>query len=353
MTWTHGRSTRERGDITHLEINGIVNAANRSLLGGGGVDGCIHRAAGNSLLDECRTLGGCSTGSAKVTSGHRLPAKYILHAVGPVGEQETKLGNCYQTCLSLALEHKIRSLAFCCISTGIYGYPNRNAANVALRTVRSWLDESENANKMDQIIFCTFLPIDVRIYEELMPSYFPDDLEAARTYSSCELDTQESDTLSDDESLPSKKERKDRGSTAAVTSNDNDTDEYDNTDTHSPERHQDAQDLAKESKAESEKPIEYFLRSVSAPAAIEQSNGKESVCVEGSPQGETNMLVSSEQQKTETAGANEETVTTASGDHLTGEENPTENVNTGEEATTESLVDEHEQQEEITTACTN
>ena len=225
---------------------------------------------------------------------------------------------------------------------------------------------------MDQIIFCTFLPIDVRIYEELMPSYFPDDLEAARTYSSCELDTQESDTLSDDESLPSKKERKDRGSTAAVTSNDNDTDEYDNTDTHSPERHQDAQDLAKESKAESgktqhhkinvclghvscftEKPIEYFLRSVSAPAAIEQSNGKESVCVEGSPQGETNMLVSSEQQKTETAGANEETVTTASGDHLTGEENPTENVNTGEEATTESLVDEHEQQEEITTACTN
>ncbi|XP_065833111.1 ADP-ribose glycohydrolase MACROD2-like isoform X3 [Oscarella lobularis] len=174
-----------KGDITCLEIDAIVNAANSSLLGGGGVDGCIHRAAGDSLLDECHTLDGCNTGKAKLTSGHRLPAKYVLHAVGPIGKtpkNEKLLRSCYSTCLELALEHKIRSLAFCCIATGIYGYPNKDAASVAIDTVRKWLDVPENAEKIDRIIFCTFLSADVKVYEALLPCYFPDAAESSVQY---------------------------------------------------------------------------------------------------------------------------------------------------------------------------
>ncbi|KXJ25719.1 ADP-ribose glycohydrolase MACROD2 [Exaiptasia diaphana] len=159
------------GDITTLEIDAIVNAANQTLLGGGGVDGCIHRAAGPSLKQECRLLKGCETGQAKLTSGHKLPAKFVLHTVGPVGEKEDKLESCYNSCLELCLKHEIRTVAFCCISTGIFGYPNEKAAEVALRTSRSWLEKNKDA--VDRIIFCLFMEVDIEIYQSLMMKYFP------------------------------------------------------------------------------------------------------------------------------------------------------------------------------------
>lgn len=161
------------GDITALEIDAIVNAANNRLLGGGGVDGAIHTAAGPKLKQECATLNGCATGESKITGGYKLPSKYVIHTVGPVGENEAKLHSCYLTSLETMKAHKLRSVAFPCISTGIYGYPNEAAARVALSTVRDWLEAEENALKVDRIIFCLFLDIDVRLYEKLLPEYFP------------------------------------------------------------------------------------------------------------------------------------------------------------------------------------
>lgn len=159
------------GSITHLEIDAIVNAANKSLCGGGGVDGAIHSAAGPALKAECATLGGCEEGNAKITGGYLLPAKHVIHTVGPQGEKPEKLESCYRTCLQVLTANKLRSVAFPCISTGIYGYPQEAAAHVALKTVRNFLEK--NPGLVDHVIFCLFLKEDVKIYENLMQVYFP------------------------------------------------------------------------------------------------------------------------------------------------------------------------------------
>jgi len=158
-----------RADITKLKVDAIVNAANSSLLGGGGVDGCIHRAAGPKLLKECAKLGGCETGQSKITKGYKLPAKHIIHTVGPVGEKPEKLTSCYTSCLELVKEHELKTVAFCCISTGIYGYPNDKAAKVAFSTVVEWI--KSNMDVIDKIIFCTFLEKDLVLYEDLITEY--------------------------------------------------------------------------------------------------------------------------------------------------------------------------------------
>lgn len=169
-----------RTDITTLNVDAIVNAANGSLLGGGGVDGAIHRAAGSELLHECAELDGCDTGSAKMTKGYKLPAKYVIHAVGPVyhkskaEESARLLKGCYETSLRLATENGCKSLAFSAISTGIYGYPSQDAAAVAIDTVRRFLDhESPNGPKLERIVFCSFLEKDEQAYEKLISKYFP------------------------------------------------------------------------------------------------------------------------------------------------------------------------------------
>ncbi|KAG0043910.1 O-acetyl-ADP-ribose deacetylase macrod1 [Gryganskiella cystojenkinii] len=170
-----GRISLWRGDITTLKIDAIVNAANTSLLGGGGIDGAIHGAAGPKLLQECRTLKGCETGHSKITKAYDLPSKHVIHTVGPIGEKPADLKNCYDSVLELVRLHKLKSVAFCCVSTGIYGYDNTRAAHVALGTVREWLDNNEqDAMKIERIIFCVFLPKDDLIYKQLIPQYFPE-----------------------------------------------------------------------------------------------------------------------------------------------------------------------------------
>ncbi len=160
-----------QADITTLAVDAIVNAANSSLLGGGGVDGAIHRAAGPELVNECRMLGGCKTGDAKLTGGHRLPARFVIHTVGPVwnggtnGEPEL-LSACYRNSLSVATSHDVSSIAFPSISTGIYGYPVEAAAEIAVTTCRNFLDEK--ATPVTEVIFCCFSDSDLAIYESLL-----------------------------------------------------------------------------------------------------------------------------------------------------------------------------------------
>ncbi|MDD5687728.1 MAG: O-acetyl-ADP-ribose deacetylase [Elusimicrobia bacterium] len=156
------------GDITKVEVDAIVNAANKSLLGGGGVDGAIHRAAGPKLLEECKKLNGCKTGEAKITSGYNLPAKYVIHTVGPVWKggtsgEEQLLKSCYKNSLELALENKIKSIAFPSISTGVYRFPIEKAAPAALEEVKNFIINTKSIN-LEKIVFVLFSDKDFKIY---------------------------------------------------------------------------------------------------------------------------------------------------------------------------------------------
>jgi len=159
-----------QGDITRLQVDAIVNAANRSLMGGGGVDGAIHRAAGSRLLDACRLLGGCETGQAKITPGFNLPARFVIHTVGPVWQggdrnESALLAACYHNTLKLATAQAIHSLAFPNISTGIYGFPRKPAAEIAVHTVKQYLKQSKIPEK---VYFICFDEENFTLYQGLM-----------------------------------------------------------------------------------------------------------------------------------------------------------------------------------------
>ena len=158
-----------RGDITQLSVDAIVNAANNSLLGGGGVDGAIHRAAGPELLAQCRTIGGCPTGEARITKGYQLPSQYVIHTVGPIyrgtPQEPQLLESCYRNSLGLALDHQIKTIAFPAISCGVYGYPIQDAARIALNTALSFLEDHPS---MIQIIFALFSDSDKATYEAIL-----------------------------------------------------------------------------------------------------------------------------------------------------------------------------------------
>lgn len=159
-------------DITTLRVDAIVNAANSTLLGGGGVDGAIHRSAGPQLLEECRTLNGCNTGAAKITAGYRLPAKHVIHTVGPVWHggsrnEAAMLADCYKNSLQLAADNGLKSIAFPAISTGIYGYPIEAAAEIAVKTVEGFLNSS---GAELEVLFCCFSSADFAVYERILTS---------------------------------------------------------------------------------------------------------------------------------------------------------------------------------------
>jgi len=161
-----------RGDITKLETDAIVNAANSSLLGGGGVDGAIHRAAGPELLQECKLLSGCKTGDAKITKGYRLKAKHVIHTVGPVwhggkSNEPEKLASCYRRSLELAVANGLHSIAFPCISTGVYGYPPEAATEIAVKTAREFV---ETGTSLKEVVFCCFSEEDFQLYQRALNS---------------------------------------------------------------------------------------------------------------------------------------------------------------------------------------
>lgn len=164
-------------DITRQQVDAIVNAANNSLLGGGGVDGAIHRAAGPQLLSECRTLNGCRTGEAKITKGYRLPARFVIHTVGPVwrggnADEDHLLENCYHNSLRLAVEHDIQTIAFPSISTGVYGFPIERASRIALKTVKAFLEQHESLQK---VVFVCFGQHDYQVYQQAFQEVFGTD----------------------------------------------------------------------------------------------------------------------------------------------------------------------------------
>ena len=164
------RISLRRGDITKCQVDAIVNAANSSLLGGGGVDGAIHMAAGPGLLAECRGLGGCRTGEAKITGGHNLPARYVIHTVGPVYREgsesnERDLRNCYENSLKLAVENGVHTIAFPSISTGVYGYPVEKASRIALETIEEFLEDNDT---LEAVTIVCFDEMTCEAYEKLM-----------------------------------------------------------------------------------------------------------------------------------------------------------------------------------------
>ena len=170
MNVTKGRIELTKADITTLKVDAIVNAAHESLLGGGGVDGAIHRGAGPELLKECRILEGCNTGQAKITNGYNLKAKFVIHTVGPVWQDGTNgepqlLASCYRNCLQLAVKNQIQTIAFPSISTGVYGYPIMQASQIAVREVRNFL---ENNSLIKQVSFVCFSSEDLYIYKSLL-----------------------------------------------------------------------------------------------------------------------------------------------------------------------------------------
>ena len=160
-----------KGDITKLEVDAIVNAANHSLLGGGGVDGAIHRAAGGELYEECKTLGGCKTGEAKITKGYKLPARHVIHTVGPIygrerGREPELLASCYRNSLRIAAGYNLKTVAFPNISTGVYGYPIEEATRIAIDTVKKFLEGE--SHQIEKVYFVSFSDHDLGVYKNLL-----------------------------------------------------------------------------------------------------------------------------------------------------------------------------------------
>lgn len=165
-----GKIRLHKGDITLLKIDAIVNAANKTLLGGSGVDGAIHRAAGSKLLEECKSLHGCETGDAKITNGYNLSARFVIHTVGPVWyggkyNEPEKLASCYRKSLEVAVKNNITTIAFPNISTGVYGYPKEEAAQIAIREVTQFLTDN---NEIEKVIFCVFDNENYEIYKKTL-----------------------------------------------------------------------------------------------------------------------------------------------------------------------------------------
>jgi O-acetyl-ADP-ribose deacetylase len=176
MSYLDGKVEIMTGDITKLAVDAIVNAANKSLLGGGGVDGAIHRAAGHGLLEETRTLGGCETGDAKITRGYNLPAGHVIHTVGPVwhggkNREDDLLESCYRNSLRLANENGIRTIAFPAISTGVYHFPIDRATRIALTEIKRFITEEDG---IDRVVCCCFSSRDASLYEETAREVFAD-----------------------------------------------------------------------------------------------------------------------------------------------------------------------------------